>query len=85
MFASGDAANLVLTMPDGRYITVEVEVDVGSADLPGLLQAIKYRYMFPVQEQLPLDNVQGYLVAKRIAPEIKELCQRYGVNWIEVP
>jgi hypothetical protein len=35
----------VLSDHAGRIIGVEIEVNVGSGQWPGLLQAIKYRYM----------------------------------------
>ena len=84
-YASGDSANLVFHLPPDKYVAVEVEVDVGKDDIAGLLQAIKYKYMFAVQERLLIDKVEGMLVARSLHPSVKAWCSQYGIDYKEVP
>jgi len=83
-FASADKANLVFSKPNGRFIAVEVEVDVGDEDIVGLLQAIKYKYMFPVQENISQSQVDGILIANKISDKMKETCSKYKIFYYEV-
>lgn len=83
-YASGDSANLIFSLPNNQYLAVEVEVDVRQDDIPGLLQAVKYKYMFAVQERLLMDQVKGMLVARTIHPSVKSLCEQYGIEWREI-
>lgn len=83
-FSSNDRANLVFSLPQRRYLTVEVEVDVGEGDITGLLQAVKYKYMFAVQEGLGYEQVDGLLVARSIHPSVRAACERYGIAWREI-
>ena len=83
-FASSDRANLIFSMPEGKFIAVEVEVDVGDNDIVGLLQAIKYKYMFPVQENIHFNQVEGMLIANVISKKIKEICQKYNIFYYEI-
>jgi hypothetical protein len=84
VYPTADAANLVFTLPDGRLLAVEVEVDVGPRDTAGLLQAIKYKYMLAVQEGRDFAEVDGLLVARSISSEVQALCERYNIDWQEV-
>ncbi|MCD5401007.1 AlwI family type II restriction endonuclease [candidate division NPL-UPA2 bacterium] len=85
LYASGDSANLVFYLPPDQYVTIEVEVDVGKDDIAGLLQAIKYKYMFAVQEKLLTDQVKSMLVAKSLHPSVKAWCSQYGIDFMEIP
>ncbi|MBI4266853.1 MAG: AlwI family type II restriction endonuclease [Chloroflexi bacterium] len=49
LYASGDSANLVFSLLPDKFVTVEVEVDVGDGDIAGLLQAI----IMPVVKYFP--------------------------------
>lgn len=84
-FPSSDRANLAFIFPDGRWLTVEVEVNIPQGDIVGLLQAIKYKYMCAVQEGLAFDQVRTALVAHTIPDGIKDTCARYGVETFELP
>lgn len=84
LFSTNDRADLVFSQPTGDYIAVEVEVEVGEDELAGLLQAIKYKYMFAVEGGLSFDQVKGVLAAKSIHPRIKDLCKKYGIRSIEL-
>ncbi len=84
VYASMDRANLVFKGPGGKFTTVEVEVNVGKNDIVGLLQSIKYKYMFSVQENISFDKVDTILVAYNIHSEIKKKCSKYKVRFFEV-
>jgi len=83
-FPSSDRANLAFIFPDGRWLTVEVEVNIPEGDIVGVLQAIKYKYMCAVQESLAFDQVRTALVANTIPQGIKDICARYGVETFEL-
>jgi len=79
-FGTGDRADCVLADRPGRIIGVEIEVSVGDAQLVGMLQAIKYRYMLePLTERSPGDS-RAFLVAHEISEGMRELCERYSVE-----
>ncbi|NQS97103.1 MAG: hypothetical protein HQ591_01480 [candidate division Zixibacteria bacterium] len=82
-FASADRANLVFSLPNGKYFTIEVEVNVGKNDIVGLLQAIKYKYMFAIQEGLNNEQVMGMLIAEKIHKNMKSKCAKYGIYYFE--
>lgn len=84
LYASGDSANLVFCVPPDKYLTIEVEVDVGKDEIAGLLQAIKYKYMFAVQEKLSIEQVKGVLITRSLDPSIKALCSKYGIDYMEI-
>jgi len=84
-YETNDRANLVIKGgPHNVLTTVEVETMVRENDLPGLLQAIKYKYMLAVQQRIAFEDVGTYLVAKKVHPSIKKLASEYGVKTIEI-
>lgn len=85
LFPTNDRADLIFRHSRGRYIAVEVEVNVDSGEIAGLLQAVKYRYMFAVEQKLSFGQVDAVLAAKNIHSAIKDLCNKYEVRVIEVP
>jgi len=85
VYETNDRANLLIESGrEGPLTTIEVETIVRKNDLPGLLQAIKYKYMLAVQRGLEFEDVDTYLIAKEIHPFIKKLAKRYGVKTLEV-
>lgn len=84
-FETGDRADVVLEDLEGRYITVEVEESVPRGNRVGLLQAIKYKYMYAVKCSRQNEEVLTFLVAHEIDEEVKAICRRYGVEYFEVP
>lgn len=84
-FITADRADIVLEDGLGRTIGVEVELDVGEDQLEGILQAIKYRRMLEVTMKRELHDSRAFLVAHSIAPGMKALCAKYGVESFEVP
>ncbi len=79
-FDTNDRADIVLEDRFGRIIGLEVEVDVSSDALEGVLQAVKYRRMLEVVKQKELGQGRSVLVAYSIAPAIKEICSLYEVE-----
>jgi len=84
-FTTGDRADVVLEDFEGRYIAVEVEPAVTIDDLTGVLQAVKYRYMFAVDCRRDNDEVRAFLVAHHIDQDVVEICRRYGVECFPIP
>jgi hypothetical protein len=83
-FGTGDRADIVLQDSNGRIIGLEIEVSVGSDQLEGLLQSIKYRYMLAPLFERPNYETRAFLVAHFIADEIKDVCDRYDVEYFVV-
>jgi hypothetical protein len=83
-FPTNDRADVLFFDKDERFVVVEVEVDVGPRDLPGLLQALKYKHMLAVISGVPAEKVRGMLVARSIAPAMKERARDYDVECKEV-
>ena len=83
-YASGDKADVILQDKYGRFIAVEIEVNVTSGQIVGLLQAIKYKYMYAVQNTRYFDEIRAFLVARSISDDIKKLCKKYDVECFEV-
>jgi hypothetical protein len=84
-FETGDRADVVLEDFEGRYITVEIEAAVASDNITGVLQAIKYKYMFAVKCRRHNDEVRTFLVAHEIDDKTQSLCSEYGVECFQVP
>lgn len=83
-FPTGDRADIVLEDKYGRIVGVEIEIDVGSADLTGTLQAIKYRWMLEAIKGTKHGESRAALVAYSIDESVKQTSKRYGVECIEV-
>lgn len=84
-FETGDRPDVVLEDFEGRYITVEVEEAVASNNITGVLQAIKYKYMFAVKCRRQNEEVRAFLVAHEIDDKVKVLCLEYKVECFQVP
>lgn len=84
-FPSGDRADIVMADAYGRIVGVEVEPSVEDGDVVGVLQAIKYRYMLELMADREPGDSRAILVAHRISQGTRELCARYGVEYVEVP
>lgn len=82
---TGDRPDIVLEDALGRPVGVEVEVDVRAGDLVGALQAAKYRALLAFLSDRPHFEARGFLVAYSISRDVRERCERYGINAIEVP
>ncbi|MBM4147854.1 MAG: hypothetical protein FJ224_02255 [Lentisphaerae bacterium] len=79
-FPTGDRADIVLEDSLGRIIGVEIELRVGDLDLPGVLQALKYRAMLELTHEQKHGQGRAFLVAHSISPGIRDLCTQYRVE-----
>lgn len=84
LFPTADCADIVLRDRYGRYIGVEIEVDVSHLQVDGLLQAVKYRFMVPIMKGTNLHETRAVLIAYSISGKIKRLCEKYEVDCFEV-
>jgi hypothetical protein len=83
-FPTGDRADIVLTDIHNRVVAVEVETSVAKTDVVGPLQAIKYRFMLEWITSRSLGDSRAVLIAYSIHNEIKKLCKKYRVEYIEI-
>ncbi len=83
-FATGDRADIVLADSHNRIIGVEIEPAVADFELPGPLQAIKYRHMLECVSNRESGDSRGMLIAHSISSQIKDVCAKYGVETYEV-
>ncbi|MHB8382941.1 MAG: DUF7226 domain-containing protein [Candidatus Binataceae bacterium] len=83
-FPTNDRADILFVDKNDRYFVVEIEVDVGPRDLPGLLQAVKYKHMLAVIHGVPPQAVRSALVARKIDPAIKDRATDRDIICIEV-
>jgi hypothetical protein len=83
-FPTNDRADVLFFDRSERFVVVEVEVDVGPNELPGLLQALKYKHMLALISGVRAENVRGMLVARSIAPAMKERALDYDIEFKEV-
>ena len=79
-FPSGDKADIVFRDSDGNIIGAEIEINVESTQLVGVLQAIKYRHMLALMEERKNFETRAFLIAKSISKDIINLCKKYDVE-----
>lgn len=83
-FPTNDRADIVLHDKFGRFAAVEIEVDVGPQDNPGLLQAAKYRALLAVITDRLIEETDSYLIAYSISEKISHLARKYDIECIEI-
>jgi hypothetical protein len=83
-FPTNDRADVLFVDRNERFVVVEVEVDVGPGELPGLLQAVKYKHMLAVLTGRSSDDVRGLLAARSIASAMKGRASFYKIECKEV-
>ena len=85
-FRSPDRADVVFTLPGGRWAAVEVELQGSRNTEVGAWQAIKYRTLLCLEHSLPVGShrVQSILVAFDIPESTRDFCKRYDVCWFEI-
>jgi hypothetical protein len=83
IFPSGDAVDILFTLPEYRYIVVEVET---WHPLPGAYQALKYRTLKCAENGLdiPSSMVKAVLVAYRMGEDVIEFCSRYAISCVRL-
>lgn len=83
VFPSGDTADILFKVTNNKDAVVEIKtIDVVS----GFYQALKYRVLRCAERNLSIDSsdVEGILVAWEIPKIIKNLCDRYGIKYLEI-
>jgi len=75
---TGDLADVVFHMQQGRYAVIEVET---SDAKPGAYQVLKYKTLLCAREGYPItsDKVRAILVAWEIPAEVHAFCEKYGI------
>ena len=84
-FTSGDKADILLEDNSGNPVTVEVETYIPSQNYVGVWQAVKYKHLAAVKYGIPCEQVRSILAAPRIPNDVKQECERLGIEPIEVP
>lgn len=82
-FPSGDAADILFTLPNARYVVIEVET---SNPLPGAYQALKYRTLKCAECRISLasSKVTAVLVAYELGKDVMKLCSQYGIRCVKI-
>jgi len=84
-FPTEDRADLVCyDRKTNRIAVVEVELNVEKKDKKGFLQALKYRSLMAGELEKPLRHVRALLIAKSIHKDIKKLCKKYNIDYMEI-
>lgn len=78
IFPSGDIPDIVFICDD-KDAVVEIET---TNPLPGAYQSLKYKALLCAEKSLPIDSesVKSFLVAYQIPNQVKEFCQKYGIQ-----
>jgi len=79
---TGDLADVYFELTDGRYVVVEVET---TNALPGAFQALKYKVLKCAELGIDIksDKVIPVLVAWSVPQDVRDVCKKYGIRWIE--
>lgn len=82
VFPSGDTADIVFQLSKNRFVVIEIET---GNPLPGCYQVLKYKVLKCVELGLPItsNDVEAILVAWAIPGEVKSLCNKYGIRFLE--
>lgn len=79
-FVTADRADVILADALGRYVTVEIKVDISAGDITGVLQAVKYKHMYAIACNRQFEEVRAILVAYSIPKDVRQVCRAYGVQ-----
>lgn len=82
---TNDRVDVVLADQHNRIVGVEIETSVEDLQLAGPLQAIKYRYMLECFTGREPGDSRAILVAHEIGEHTKVICDRYQIEWHEIP
>ena len=80
-FQSNDRVDILLKDTTGTPVTVEIETDQPAS---GIWQAVKYKHLAAVEYEIPCENVRSILAAPRIPDDVKQECERLGIEPVEV-
>jgi len=84
-FPTADQADIILRDRGERYVAVEVEVDCPDVEVIGPLQSMKYRALLAYLFDRRQSEVRAMLVAHTIPRQVRERCERHGIECHEVP
>lgn len=84
-FVTGDRIDVLLEDKNGRPVTVEVEVDCDDNELAGPLQCMKYRSLIAYLCEWRVAEVRTVLAARSIAHAVKNRCNEYDIQIVEIP
>lgn len=79
-FSTGDRADVVLRDQFGRFIGLEIELEIPHGDITGPLQAIKYRRMLEMVSGSRHGDGRAILVAHAIPDDVRTVCRQYEVE-----
>jgi hypothetical protein len=83
-FLTGDRADVVFELNNGKWVTIEIELEGRQNTYCGLLQAIKYRALMEVEQRKKVGKqITTFLVAHSIPHSVKSLANAYGVSQFE--
>jgi len=80
-FQSKDRVDILFKDTAETPVTVEVETDQPAS---GIWQAVKYKHLAAVEYGIPCENVRSILAAPRIPDNVKQECERLGIEPVEV-
>ena len=83
-FRSGDEADVLFEDSSGNPVTVEVKPPILSGSDQEVWQAVKYKHLAAVKYGLPCEQVRSILAAPEIPDDVKEECERRGIEPFEV-
>ena len=83
-FRSGDEADILFKDSSGNPVTVEVKPPILSGSDQEVWQAVKYKHLAAVEYGLPCEQVRSILAAPEIPDDVKEECERRGIESFEV-
>ena len=83
-FRSGDEADILFEDSSGNPVTVEVKPPISSGSDQEVWQAVKYKHLAAVAYNLPCEEVRSILAAPEIPDDVKEECERRGIEPYEV-
>lgn len=80
-FKSNDRVDILFKDTAGTPVTVEVETDQPAS---GIWQAVKYKHLAAVEYRIPCEQVRSILAAPVIPDNVKQECERLGIEPVEV-
>ncbi|MEO0086708.1 MAG: hypothetical protein ABIK90_01355 [candidate division WOR-3 bacterium] len=82
LFPSGDVPDILFELIGNKNVVVEIETD---NPLPGFYQVLKYKVLRCAELGLDIDcpDVEAVLVAWKITKEIKNLCKKYRIRFVQ--
>lgn len=83
-FQSNDRVDILFKDNSGNPVTVEVETHIPSGNYVGVWQAVKYKHLAAVKCGIPCEQVRSILAAPVIPDNVKQECERLGIEPIEV-